>query len=91
MAIKLNGVKCEVNGSDDNSEKIVWNDMFNGGCRKDDICWLYYQYQDNPQKAVDIVVGHCREAQADTVFMFLTAVLLLVSGVFLFLKARKGY
>lgn len=90
LAVKINGVKCESDDSVGNSLRLVHNELFNGGVRND-ITWVGYQYQKNQKKAVDVILGHCREAQADTVFMFLTAVLLLVSGVLLFLRARKGY
>lgn len=62
----------------------------NGGTR-DKVTWVEYQHQKNVKKAEDVILSHCREAQADTVFLFLTAVVLLVSGVLLFLRARKGY
>ncbi|KAI8938023.1 hypothetical protein NX059_005697 [Plenodomus lindquistii] len=90
MAVKLDGVKCENKGSVDNGIKIVENELFNGGTRNG-VTWVEYQYQENEKKYVDVVLGHCREVQADTVFMFLTAVVFLVSGVLLFLRARKGY
>jgi MprA protease rhombosortase-interaction domain-containing protein len=58
----------------------------NGGNRR-----VIWQYQDNEQKASDIILGHCREGQAAMVFMFMAAVLLLASGLMGFLKRRKGF
>jgi hypothetical protein len=42
-------------------------------------------------KVVGKVLGHCREAQADTVFMFLTAAVMLVCALMVFLRMKKGY
>ena len=81
---------CKDDGIQSNAEKLAWNDLFNGGCTEDD-CWVYWQYARNPTKARDIVLGHCRESQATMVFMFLTAALLLVSGLLAFMRKRKGY
>ena len=75
----------------DNASKLVANPMFNGGCRATDSCWAGYQYHDNPQKMVSAMVGHCRETQANTVFMFLTVGVLMGSAVLGFARARKGY
>lgn len=90
LAVKLDGVKCEINDSARNAVALVENELLNGGTR-DKVTWVEYQHQKNVKKAEDVILSHCREAQADTVFLFLTAVVLLVSGVLLFLRARKGY
>ncbi|CAO2657191.1 Nn.00g033170.m01.CDS01 [Neocucurbitaria sp. VM-36] len=82
MAVKLNGVQCKA-GSFDNGLKLVRNDILNGGCRAKDVCYYY----DDPDKILSL----CKESQADTVFMFLTVVLLAVAAVFTFLRMRKGY
>lgn len=90
MALKLNGVKCTIDLNDDSNLVKLANDMFTGGVR-DGVAWIAWKYQGDVEKTKNALLGHCREAQADTVFMFLTAVVLLVSGVMLFLKAKKGY
>ncbi|KAF1841598.1 uncharacterized protein K460DRAFT_292460 [Cucurbitaria berberidis CBS 394.84] len=83
MAVKLNGVQCKVEGSDDNSLKMIENNMLNGGCLSKSICYWYTE----PLKILSL----CKVSQADTVFMFLTVFLLAVSAVFTFLRMRKGY
>ncbi|KAF2856988.1 hypothetical protein T440DRAFT_494721 [Plenodomus tracheiphilus IPT5] len=42
------------------------------------------------QEASKFLLDRCREAQASSTFMFLTAVVLLVGGMLLFSRARKG-
>jgi hypothetical protein len=95
-AIKLGGVKCRIDYADtNNNDKLVKNEWFNGGCRKVNngmsICWSEYKHGGNAQKALDTYVGHCKEAQADTVFMFLTAVVMIVCALLVWLRMRKGY
>jgi hypothetical protein len=95
FAIKLKGVTCKISGSFDNDAKLALNDFFNGGCQKykgKSYCWGLTEasgYSEN--KARNVVLGHCRESQADMVFMFLTAALFLVTAGMAFLKRRKGY
>jgi hypothetical protein len=95
LALKLKGVTCKVWTSErSNDEKLINNDLFNGGCQKfgkETFCWVGSQYQSNVNKMVAIILGHCRESQAVMVFMFLAAVLLIASGLMAFLKRRKGY
>lgn len=92
MAVKLNGVKCSADEEDaNNALKLVGNNIFTGGVRNGHTWFEYDAGYRGDKKAVNTILGHCKEAQADTVFMFLTAIVLLVSGVMLFLRARKGY
>jgi hypothetical protein len=94
MAVKLRGVQCTSGGDDANNIKLAENDLFNGGCLTmsgETACWIYLDYLVDPQKAEDILLGHCKESQATMVFLFLSAVVLLGSGLTLFLRKRKGY
>ncbi|KAF1831848.1 hypothetical protein BDW02DRAFT_36521 [Decorospora gaudefroyi] len=97
FAIKLGGVDCNNVDDLDNVKKLVNNEWFNGGCRKlgdgEKYCWtnVHYGGNDDGKKLADVYSGHCKEAQADTVFMFLTAVVLLVCGVMVWLRMKNGH
>lgn len=95
LAIKLKGVTCRWNGiGNSNDQKLLSNDLFNGGCMKFESgtgCFNEFKYSKNLGKLPGVLEGHCRESQATMVFMFMTAVLLLASGLMGFLKRRKGY
>jgi hypothetical protein len=94
LAIKLKDVTCKDFLDKTNSTKLATNELFNGGCLKvgkNTACWVFSQYIDNMDKAVAVVLGHCRETQATMVFMFLAAALLIASGLMMFLRKRKGY
>lgn len=72
--------------------KLLKNEWFNGGCRKYNgklFCWNGSNH--TAKQFLDTCVGHCKEAQADTVFMFLTAVVAIVCGLLVWLRMRKGY
>jgi hypothetical protein len=53
--------------------------------------WVTYKYGDDTKKIENSISGHCRESQADLVFMFLVAALMIATALMLFLKKRKGY
>jgi hypothetical protein len=88
-------VTCKDNEDASNGIKLATNELFNGGCLKAKKntfnCWVYWKYGENPSKAVATVLGHCRETQATMVFVFMTAALLITSGLLMFLRKRKGY
>lgn len=85
MAIKLQGVQCKDGQSESNSEKILGNDLLNGGCIKNVGCyWIL-------KRDVGQLLSSCRSSQADTVFMFLTIAVLFASALLTFLRMRKGY
>lgn len=93
VAIKLDGVKCNLkDGSDndaDNVLKIYYNYLINGGIKKvggGDLCY-YCQIDYN----VDDLNSRCKMNQADSAFMFLTVILLLVSLTLTYLRMKKGY
>lgn len=79
----------------DNGLKLVGNDWFNGGCQKAakgvEVCWVEYEYRDDNKKGVDVILGHCKEAQADFVFMFLTTGVVIVCALLVWLRMRRGY
>jgi hypothetical protein len=88
-------VTCKIDASVDNNYKLAFNDFFNGGCQKykgKSVCWGTTEASGmSEKKAANVLLGHCRESQADMVFMFLTAALFLVTAGMAFLKRRKGY
>lgn len=83
MALKLKGAQCKGNKSEENSRKLVYNDMLNGGCLDKETCYWF--------RDLGKILSHCRESQADFVFMFLIAVLLAASALLTFLRIRKSY
>jgi hypothetical protein len=96
FAMKLKGVNCKFTIDDiNNLNKISQNEWFNGGCQKasdsSTVCWTNYSNRGSGQKTLDAYLGHCRQASADTVFMFLTAVVMLVCGLMVWLRMKKGY
>jgi hypothetical protein len=93
MVIKLDGVSCDSDTSSKNAEKLIYNELLNGGCEKIDgkkYCYFLGEV-DNLLKWSARLVGKCREGKADMVFMFLTAGLFIGTALMLFLKKRKGY
>lgn len=85
MAIKLRGVQCKNNQDQSNGDKILGNDMLNGGCLKNQGCYWVLKQDANQ------ILSNCRSSQADTVFMFLTVAVLFASALLTFLRMRKGY
>jgi hypothetical protein len=92
LAIQIGVPNCSDN-SPENLVKLYKNHLFNGGCRKDveldngskmDVCW-------NSGDRTDQLNVRCKEAQADTVFLFFTVAILLVSATMVFLRTKKGY
>jgi hypothetical protein len=84
LAIKISGVDCNGDIDYHSAAKIVFNDIFNGGCRRDDQCWYWFT---DPEA----MVSRCRSTQADCVFMFLAVLVLAVSAMLAFLRMKKGY
>jgi hypothetical protein len=86
-------VTCNAKEDVSNGLKLAENDFFNGGCiklGKEWACWVASQDWSS-KKIVDSILGHCRESQADMVFMFLTAGLFIGTALMAFLRKRKGY
>ncbi|KAF2632600.1 hypothetical protein BU25DRAFT_357151 [Macroventuria anomochaeta] len=92
MAIKLNGVQCKSENWDDdwhkaiNAHKMFISDIICGGAGKEKgvyICWWYDKG--------NALVSRCRMAQADSVFMFFTAIVVAVPAVLGFLRMKRGY
>lgn len=95
VAIKLDGVKCtDSNANDENAQnnalKIVNNYLINGGARGKvgDVDNCYYCQFSSGSKDL---VSRCKMNQADSAFMFLTVVVLLVSLTLTYLRMKKGY
>jgi hypothetical protein len=89
-------VSCKWDESNpDNIFKLGYNELFNGGDAQDEngewIPWVAAKYYNNEKKLKDVLLGHCRESQADMVFMFMVAVVCIGTALMLFLKKRKGY
>ena len=82
------------NGDPENILKLGYNEFFNGGWRKIRgtwFPWISSEYQNDADKGKDVLLGHCRESQANLVFMFMVAVVCVTTALMLFLKKRKGY
>ncbi|XP_014559198.1 hypothetical protein COCVIDRAFT_24469 [Bipolaris victoriae FI3] len=91
-AINLAGTDCEMSAEDpSNINKMIENEWFNGGCQSPGFCWNGYEYSRNPSKQIAVYEGHCKEAKADAVFMFLTAVVMIVCALLVWLRMRRGY
>ncbi|EUC46110.1 hypothetical protein COCMIDRAFT_93693 [Bipolaris oryzae ATCC 44560] len=90
-AFNLRGVDCKMRAEDpSNVEKMIDNEWLNGGCREYKFCWNGFKYGDE-SKAIAVYEGHCKEAKADSVFMFLTAIVMLVCALLVWLRMRRGY
>jgi hypothetical protein len=90
IAAKLKGVKCDKNSSDvTNALKIIENELINGGKHGKGLRDCYYCT--GTESDADKLISRCKMNQADTAFMFLTVVVLLVSLTLTYLRAKKGY
>jgi hypothetical protein len=89
MAISLSGLQCKY--TTEYYHKLIDNNLFNGGCKGKNDCWVMEEYAADANKWAVIILEHCREATANSVFMFLTAILLFVSATLVYVKKRKGY
>lgn len=93
MAVKLDGVKCSNSDDYSNGLKIINNYLINGGSHgknsqnKDVENCYYCQTEDG----ADTLLSRCKMNQADSAFMFLTVIVLLVSLTLTYLRMRKGY
>lgn len=93
FAIKLKGVECKDSSDMGNAWDLLTNEWFNGGFKKFDngrFSWVQI-HSKNTQDYADTILGHCRESQADTAFMFMTAVVVIVCALLVWLRMRKGY
>jgi hypothetical protein len=89
MAIKLAGIRCE-NAEDSLSNMInlVENDIICGGMdnHKEKVYSCYYAYQED----LDTLISRCKSSTVDTVFLWLTFIVLIVAATLAFLRSRKG-
>lgn len=92
MAIKLEGVQCKAGkvGNDwskfRNIGKLYMNDIICGGAKRED--GRNYCFWGN---STGTLLSRCRMSQADSAFMFLTAIVVAVAAVFGFLRMKRGY
>lgn len=91
LAIQIGIPNCG-DKSRENLLKLYHNHLFNGGCYKDlgkvdgeQVCWNGINDRQGQ------LTARCKEAQADTVFLFLTVAILLGSAAMSFMRAKKGY
>lgn len=92
MAIKLKGVQCKMVGSGDdpdenpNSWKLFRSDIICGGVTDDSktyLCWAW--------ETAGVIVSRCKMAQADSVFMFFTAILVAGAAWLGWMRLKRGY
>ncbi|KAF1958588.1 hypothetical protein CC80DRAFT_15101 [Byssothecium circinans] len=85
VAVKLDGVKCDkiTDGPSVNNGKLLRNGLINGGWKKDTCYWC------TQPDGVDVMLSRCKQNQADSAFMILTVIVLLVSLVLAFLRSKK--
>lgn len=92
FAIKLKGVECKEWSDMGNAWELVSNEWFNGGFQElGGHRYSWVQVNKSEQDFADTILGHCRESQADTAFMFMTAVVVIVCALLVWLRMRKGY
>ncbi|KAF2642985.1 hypothetical protein P280DRAFT_241617 [Massarina eburnea CBS 473.64] len=88
LAINIGMPNCR-DTSTNNLLRLVTNNLFNGGCIEDATngtrCW------NELENRIHYLNSRCQECQADSVFFFLTAVLLLVSPSLNYLSMRNAY
>lgn len=101
MAIKLKGVSCKavkykgIGAEYSNDHKMVTSDIIYGGMewtKKDDYrgfsCfWLF----EDAGKHVGTLLSRCNMSKTDSVFMFLTAIVVAVAAVLGYLRMKRGY
>lgn len=92
LAIKLKGVQCVAKDCNKESKrtgncaKLGTNDILCGGIWKQDgkeYCVLL-------DKTWGKIVSRCKMSQADSVFMFLTAIVVAVMLLLAYLRLKKG-
>ncbi|KAF9735401.1 hypothetical protein PMIN06_002613 [Paraphaeosphaeria minitans] len=91
LAIQIGVPKCS-DTSPENQLDLYHNHLFNGGCYKElkkiegeSQCWNGQAGRQGQLNA------RCKEAQADTVFLFFTVAVVLMSATMTFLRQKKGY
>ncbi|EDU50007.1 MARVEL multi-domain protein [Pyrenophora tritici-repentis] len=82
LAIKVSGADCDMNTAKD-ADMVIHNNIFNGGCRKDGLCWCWNT------SGLDTMKSRCISTKADCAFMFLTVVVIAVAAMLVFLRTRK--
>ena len=97
MAIKLKGVKCQSvdyqknYDSAENVWKMVTSDIICGGLKKTSKTTFDYYNFDSDGKRVGALLSRCNMSQADSVFMFLTAIVVGVAATLGCLRMKRGY
>lgn len=94
MAIKLKGVKCqsvpvrESYNVKSNEWKMITNNIICGGSKfrdeRIDCFWF-------SRRPLNVLESRCKTSQADSAFMFLTAIVVIVAAVLGFSRMKKGH
>ncbi|KAF2795697.1 hypothetical protein K505DRAFT_348446 [Melanomma pulvis-pyrius CBS 109.77] len=85
FAYKMRGTDCSRTDPEYLVQKLNPINLLNGGCDTQDgitLCWWQIA---NPKK----LNSHCRESQADSVFMFLTVIILIACLTMTFLHQKR--
>jgi hypothetical protein len=85
LAVKLKGVSCS-SGSDRNIIDMSDNELLNGGCAQaKNIRICGYAGEESKDK----LLSRCKMNQADSVFMFLSIVVIIAAAVISFLRVGR--
>jgi hypothetical protein len=70
MSIKLNSVQRKYDYDTDNNKNLTDNILFNRGCIGWNNCWVNTEYAAPWNKLIAVLLRHCREATANSMFIF---------------------
>jgi len=89
LAYKLRGINC-TSESRKNLEKMANNDLLNEGCTgKGSRRTCGVGESGDPNKALDELKSRCKMNQADSVFMFLSLLVIAAAAAMMFLRSRR--
>jgi hypothetical protein len=94
MAIKVKNIQCKSFPLQDhynptsNEWTMITNDIICGGQKEENDGTFCYWLNKN---TLGMLTSRCKMSQADSAFMFLTAIVVVVAAVLGFLRMKRGY